>query len=290
MIIFDGGEPTLRDDLVELVKHAHDVGLRPLLGTNATLITENLAKKLKDAGLRAVAVSLDGATSDTHDAFRGVSGTWRETIEGIKKCAKVGLPFQVAPCLTKQNLRELPRIVELARDLGAVAVEIFDYVISGRGKKYLDYELDADLRKRVVDQIIAMQLKDDELTYRVIALPQFWVTVEKTVPEEDVLLKFVRTCCGAGSRYACVFYEGTVYPCMVLQVPAGNVRDRSFKELWRESKIFNELRNRDLLKGKCGKCQYRVVCGGARCKTYEMTGDYLAEDPTCWFSEEEIAR
>jgi radical SAM protein with 4Fe4S-binding SPASM domain len=282
LIIFDGGEPTMREDLFELIKYARDVGLQPLLGTNATLITKDYARKLKEAGLRAAAVSLDGARSETHDAFRGVSGTWRETIEGIKNLAKAGIPFQIAPCLTKYNWKELPQIIEIAKRYGAFAVEVFDYVTSGRGRQFPDYELDIGSRKEIIDLLIDMQRKEEELFFKVIAMPQYWVMVEKKVPEEEILLKFVRTCCGAGIRYACILYEGTVYPCMVLQVRLGNIRETSFKKIWYESPVLDKLRNRDLLKGKCGLCQYKYVCGGARCKAYEKTGDYLASDPTCW--------
>ncbi len=288
MLIFDGGEPTMREDLFDLIKHTRDVGLRPLLGTNATFITKKYATKLKEAGIKQLAISLDGAKSETHDAFRGVRGTWQDTINGIRNCVEIGIPFQIAPCLTRYNWTELSQIIELARKLGASAIEIFDYVITGRGRDHLRYELDTETRKKVTEQIVEMQRKDEELSYRVIALPQFWVMVEKTVPEEEVLLKFVRSCCGAGLRYACILYEGTVYPCMVLQVKTGNVREQSFKDIWYKSQVLNELRNRDLLKGKCGRCRYRLVCGGARCKAYEKTGDYLAEDPACWFSEREI--
>lgn len=172
--------------------------------------------------------------------------------------------------------------------MGAVAVEIFDFVSSGRGARHVKYELDAETRKRLVEQIIQLQRKEEDLIFRVIALPQYWVKVEKTVPENEVLLKFVRSCCGAGLRYACVLYEGTVYPCMVLQEKVGNVREQSFNEIWYNSPVLNKLRDRDLLRGKCGRCKYRMVCGGARCKAYAKTGDVLAEDPTCWFTEEEV--
>lgn len=115
LIIFDGGEPTMRADLIELIRHARDVGLRPLLGTNATIITEKFAKKLKEAGLKQVAISLDGANPKTHNDFRGVNGTWQDTIDGIRNCAKVGLPFQIAPCLHKKNWIKLPQIIELSK-------------------------------------------------------------------------------------------------------------------------------------------------------------------------------
>ncbi len=288
MVIFDGGEPLLRKDLPELVKHAADCGLRPLLGTNATVLTEEVAIELKQAGLRVVAVSLDGATPETHDRFRGQKGSMRDTLKGIEILRNVGLDFQIAPCITRHNWAELPQIVKLAKELGTCALEIFDYIESGRGKANPAYSLTKELRKAMLEQVIEMQRKE-ELVFRVIGAPQYWPLVEMTVPDDEALEKFVRACCGAGTRYACILYNGDVYPCMVLQIKAGNLRQKSFQEIWQNSEVFATLRNRQLLKGKCGQCRYKRVCGGARCKAYEASGDIMAEDPTCWFTEAEVA-
>ena len=110
------------------------------------------------------------------------------------------------------------------------------------------------------------------------------------VPEEEAMLRFTRTCCGAGLRYCCIFYEGTVYPCMLLQKSAGSIREQSFQEIWFESETLRILRDRDKLEGKCGRCDYRYLCGGARCKVYAKTGSLTKEDDTCWFEEEALRR
>jgi radical SAM protein with 4Fe4S-binding SPASM domain len=290
LLIFDGGEPLLRDDLCELIKYAGDVGLRPLLGTNATLIDKKMANNLKDAGLKAVAVSLDGYKAEVHDEFRGIEGTFNNTIAGIKELREVGLPFQIGPCIHSLNFGQLSGIVELARELGANACEVFDYIPSGRGGEDLSLELSTDERRELIREIIHLQRESDDLVFRCIGIPQYWVEVEKTVPEDEVLMKFVRSCCGAGTRYACVMYEGTVYPCMVLHEKAGDVREKPFDEIWYTSEVFNTLRDRDKLEGKCGSCGYRHLCGGSRCKVYEKTGSLTAEDLTCWFNEDELKR
>jgi radical SAM protein with 4Fe4S-binding SPASM domain len=176
----------------------------------------------------------------------------------------------------------------MAENLGANAVEVFDYVPAGRGRGRSEYELGTDQRKEVIDQIIRWQSKGD-ITYRVIALPQYWVQVEREVPEDEVLEKYTRSCCAAGTRYVTILPNGDVIPCMVLQVVLGNVREDSLKEIWYDSPILETLRNRDLLKGKCGRCRYRIPCAGARCKAYEKTGDMMAEDHTCWFPEDVIS-
>ncbi len=288
IIIMDGGEPALRDDLVELVAHARASGVKPVLGSNGMSLTEELVQQLLDAGCLGVAISLDGANSQTHDTFRGLEGGYERTIEGMKNCAKLGLPFQVAPLMYQDNWGQLETIVSMAKDLKADAVEIFDYVPSGRGRGERKYELETEQRKELIDQVIGWQNKGD-IIYRVIALPQYWVEVERKVPEEDVLDKFTRSCCAAGTRYITILPNGDIIPCMILQVKLGNVKTDSLRDVWYNSPILETLRNRDNLQGKCGRCKYKISCAGARCKAYEMTGDMMAEDPTCWFSEEVIS-
>jgi len=288
IIILDGGEPALRDDLVDLVAHATDSGLRVVLGSNGMSLTEELVSRLLSAGCGGIAISLDGADSRTHDTFRGLEGGWERTIQGAKNCAKLGMPFQIAPLMYRGNWTQLKDIVKKAKSLGANAVEVFDYVPAGRGKGRSEYELETDQRKRIIDHIIRWQ-SEGNITYRVIALPQYWVQVEREVPEDEMLEKYTRSCCAAGTRYISILPNGDVIPCMVLQVKLGNVRENSLKELWYDSPILETLRNRDLLKGKCGRCKYRISCAGARCKAYEKTGDMMAEDPTCWFPEDVIS-
>jgi len=115
------------------------------------------------------------------------------------------------------------------------------------------------------------------------------VDVEREVPEDEVLEKYTRSCCAAGTRYITILPNGDIIPCMILQVVLGNIRNDSLKDVWYNSPILETLRNRDLLKGKCGRCKYKISCAGARCKAFEMTGDMMAEDPTCWFSEDVIS-
>jgi len=287
IIIFDGGEPTLRKDLLELIRYSNDRGLRTVIGSHGMGLTKEFVRDLKHAGCKGVAISLDGAVAKTHDEWRGLDGAWKRTVAGAKNCAEEGLAFQIAPLLHSRNWNELPDIISHAKRLDAEAIEIFDFVPTGRGKEHYEYELNAEQRKQVIEDIIRLQ-REDDLVYRVIALPQYWVMVEKQVPEDEILFKFVRSCCAAGTRYITILPNGDVIPCMVLQVKLGNVRDESIKTIWHESPVLRTLRDRDLLKGKCGICKYKKTCAGARCKAYEKTGDIMAEDPTCWFTEDEI--
>jgi radical SAM protein with 4Fe4S-binding SPASM domain len=290
LIILDGGEPLMRSDIFDLVRHSQSVGLTTVMGTNGTLITSEAAARLVEAGIQALAISLDGADKETHDAFRGVEGVWEQTLQGIENVRQAGIPFQIAPTLRHERWEQWGAIADKAKEWEATALEVFDYVPVGRGEENPEFEMTVEERRAFVRAYIARQRAEDEMVYRYVALPQLWVEVEKTVPEDEVLTKFVRSCCAAGTRYCCVLYEGTVYPCMVLQEKAGDVREQSFVDVWQNSEVFRILRDRDRLEGKCGRCDYRYVCGGTRCRVYAKTGSLTAEDDACWFSEEELKR
>ncbi len=288
LLIFDGGEPLLRPDIYELIAHTRELDMEPLVGTNGTLLSTETVDKLKRAGVRVISISLDGAEAKSHDEFRGREGSWERAISGIRNVANAGIPFQIAPCFHRQNLAQFEAIMQKSSGLGAKAMEIFDYVRAGRARRNPELELTMEEQHYLVKAIISRQLADEERDYRCIAIPQFWVEVDKAVPEKKERLKFGRSCCGAGIRYCCVFYEGTVYPCVLLQRSAGNIRENSFSRIWNESDVFRVLRNRDKLEGKCGRCPYRWVCGGARCKVYEKTGSLTKADDSCWYTEQEL--
>lgn len=289
MIIFDGGEPTLREDLPRLVRHAADEGLAPLLGTNgmSDTLSKSYLQELKDAGLKVIAVSLDGANPKTHDAFRGLEGAWEKTLEGIRNINEIGIPFQVGTVVHKKNADEFPAIVDLAKRLGANAVEVFDFVEAGRGAEHGELELSFEERRDLIRYIIRRQLEEEDLYFRVIAVPEFWPEVERSVKDDLSLLRFVRTCCGAGIRYATILYDGTVFPCMLLPIPLGNIREKTFSKIWSENETLKALRNSENLKGKCGRCRYKDICRGARCRAYAKTGDMMMEDPACWLEVDE---
>lgn len=288
LLIFDGGEPLMRPDIYELVAYARDKGLYPGMGTNATFITPEIAEKLAQAGIRALAISIDGSDAKTHDDFRGDHRSWEKALIGLRNVQQAGIPFQIEICVHQGNVAQFAAVAKMAKESGATAIEVFDYVPAGRGRKHPELALSNEQRRGLVEEIISHQLSDD-MEYECNGIPQFWVQVEKEVPEE-ALPKFRRSCCGAGLRYCCILYDGTVYPCMVLQTKAGDVREQSFEQIWRHAEVFAILRDRDRLEGKCGRCDYRVLCGGARCRVYERTGSLTAEDDSCWFAEGELRR
>lgn len=288
LLILDGGEPLMHEDIYDLISHAQSVGLQPMLGTNATLLSTESAERIKRAGIKAVAISLYGADAKSHDDFCGREGSWERAMAGIRNITAIGIPFQINTCIHRHNLGQLDDIISLAKSLKAIAIEIFQYVPVGRRKEHPNLALTTEEKKYLISQIIQHQLNDENMVYRCIALPQFWGEVERTITEKESLQKFVRSCCGAALRYCHIFYEGTVCPCMVLQKEAGNIREKSFREIWQDSEIFKKLRDKDKLEGKCHDCTYRQLCGGARCIVFEKTGSLTNEDRKCWYKKEEL--
>ena len=280
----------MRSDIYELIAHANKVGLYPMMSTNGTILSSEAANKLKRAGMESITISLFGSNSESHDDFCGREGSWARAMAGIRNVASAGIPFQINMCATRHNLDQLDDIANVAKDIGATGINIFDFVPIGRGKGHPELILTPEERSGLVSHIIQCQLADDNLVYRGIGLPQLLVEVEKTVAGKDQRHKFVRTCCGAGLHHCCIFYEGTVYPCALLQKGAGNVRENSFGEIWQKSDVFKVLRDHSKLAGNCKKCGYRELCGGARCQVFERTRSLTKEDSYCLYRNEELKR
>lgn len=290
LLVFDGGEPLMRPDIYELIAHAKKAGLYPVLSTNATLLSSEAVDKLKRAGIRALAISIQGADAKTHDDFCGIEGSWERAMAGTHNAATAGLLFQINTCLSHHNLDQFDDIAKLAEDTGAVALEVFNFAPVGKGKEHSQLALTSQEQHSFVTHLIQLQLNNARITYRCVALPQLFIEVEKTILEEEKKERFDRTCCSAGVHYCYILYDGTVYPCMMLQKKAGNVREKSFQEIWQRSEMFKLLRNRDKLEGRCKHCDYRQLCGGARCLVFEETGSLTKEDGYCWFTKEELKR
>lgn len=294
LLIIDGGEPLCRDDLLDILKYASSKGIRTTIGSNATLISEALAVKLLDAGVMAVAISLDGADAKTHDSFRGVTGAFEQTLKGIEACRNAGLPFQLNIVIRKENLSQLENMLRLALDLGANAAEFFDLVAAGRAKEECKGQvLSLDERRQAMEWLAEAQ-EDCPIVIRVPGCPIYPLLLQqkqiqpKHFPKE--LLKRVpyydRGCAaGMPTGYIMVLSNGEVNPCMLLQVNLGNIREQSIMSIWNNSPVLTELRQRELLKGKCGECSYTVKCSGCRGRAYEETGDMMAADPGCWLAQ-----
>ena len=287
IIILTGGEPLLRSDIFKIARYGTDLGMRMVMALNGTLITAKVAQQLVDAGIQRVSVSLDGSSPDTHDRFRQVKGAFEGTLKGIDFLKKVGLDFQINTTITKTNLDQIPRIQRLAVDLGAVAHHIFLLVPTGRGKYIVDQEIDAAEYERTLNWFYDQREKTP-LQLKATCAPHYYRILRQRAKEDGLNVSFqthgldavTRGCLG-GIGFCFISHRGIVQPCGYLDLNSGDLRQTSFAEIWQHSDIFVQLRDYDKLKGKCGPCEYKRVCGGCRARAYEATGDFMSEEPLC---------
>ncbi len=287
IVILTGGEPLMRPDIFEVAKYGDGKGLRMVMAPNGTLITEENAGKLASAGIKRISISLDGASREIHDKFRGVEGAFDGALRGIEHAKKAGIEFQINTTIAKANLEQIPKIQQLAIDLGAVAHHIFLLVPTGRGKYMLDQEITAKEYEETLNWFYDQRDKTP-LQLKATCAPHYYRILRQRAREEGKKVSFeshgldavTRGCLG-GTGFCFISHRGVVQPCGFLNVNCGDVTKESFADIWKNSKAFNELRNYDELKGKCGACEYKRVCGGCRARAYEATGDYMAEEPLC---------
>lgn len=277
IFIFSGGEPLLRADLVHLVSYAKKTGLRPVLGTNGTLIDLKTAQALKQAGLMAAGISLDSIRSEKHDQFRNFTGAWIKALEGMENCRAVGLPFQIHTTVVKWNMEELQDLTGLAEKLGARGHHIFFLVPTGRGVEIEADSLTPSDYEQVITQIMSRQSKVS-LELKPTCVPQFI----RIAHQLGVTTRFSRGCL-AGISYCIVSPKGDVQPCAYLDIKLGNVKKDSFQQIWNHSTTLNKLRTQNY-EGKCGSCQYTRLCGGCRARAYFYNrGNYMGSDPWCLY-------
>jgi radical SAM protein with 4Fe4S-binding SPASM domain len=297
---FSGGEPLIRKDFFEVARYAHGKGLYISLATNGTLITSRVAKKLKDHGVEYIDVSLDGASAETHDSFRGVKGSFDSAVRGIRACVEAGLYTCVATTITKRNFHEVENLIRLAKRLKVRRFILFNFIPTGRGKDIVEVDLSPEEReellKRLYRELVAKVTGDEEGIECFATAPQLArVALQASESREAiplahygrigrsgaVLAEFIGGC-GAGRIYCGINPDGKVLPCVFMEdLVVGDLRKEPFEEIWVKSKVLQELRDRDLLKGRCGRCPYRFVCGGCRARAYGYFGDYLMPDPGC---------
>ena len=287
VVILTGGEPLLRPDIFDLAKHGSTRGLRMVMATNGTLFTEAIVQKLKDSGIQRISISLDGPEAETHDAFRKVKGSFEGSLKGIEMAKRGGLEFQINTTITQINLHLVPQILNLAVNLGAVAHHIFLLVPTGRGRELKDQEISAlDYEKTLL--WFYGQADKVPLQLKATCAPHYYRILRQQAKKggrkihhpKEGLDATTRGCLG-GISFCFISHVGQVQPCGYLELDCGNVRKKSFQEIWTQSEIFRRLRNMDGYQGKCGRCEFRKVCGGCRARAYETSGDFMAEEPYC---------
>jgi AdoMet-dependent heme synthase len=291
VVVLSGGEPLLRPDVFDIAAYGSAKGLRMCLATNGTLVTQEICEKIKAAPIRMVSLSLDGASAEVHDDFRCQPGAFAGTINAARLFRENSIPFLINSSFTKRNQAEIPKIYALAKELGATAWYMFMIVPTGRGEEIMDELIAPEDYEKLLEWHYEMEKGEKDLLVRPTCAPNYYrVVLQKAKEQGDDFqrrsLQFSTggaKGCLAGQLISLIDVDGNVLPCSYFPMAAGNIREKSFKEIWQEAPLFHDLRNFKAYKGRCGSCEYVNVCGGCRARAYAVTGDYMAEEPYCTY-------
>ena len=326
ILVLSGGEPLYRHDIFQLAEYATSRGLRTALATNGTLVTKDIAERIKKAGIKRVSISLDGADAATHDSFRGIPGAFDAAIYGMRNLQQLDVSVQINTTIARHNAHQLPDVLDLARRLGADALHTFLLVPVGCGvdiaaeqmvppdeyERMLNWFYDQSLEGGIelkatcaphYFRVMRQRKAADRMAQRdnvapAISDPNAIGPTDMTMPGSTGInlkpsghgghpgghpgdMNAMTKGCLAGTGVCFISHEGEVFPCGYLPALAGDLRKQSFAEIWNESVVFEQLRDDDNLKGKCGCCEFRHVCMGCRARAFAATGDFLAEEPFC---------
>lgn len=281
LLIFSGGEPLLYPHIFEVSAYAHKKGLKIALATNGTLIDNILAERIESVGFHRVAVSLDGATPEINDSLRG-SGTFLKIISSIKNLKSYGISLQINTTVTRRNFENIKKIYNLCLDLGITALHIFAFVPVGCGINVPEEERLSNKEYEEFLNQIADLSEESKIEIKLTCAPHYHRVLFEKYPRHFEAKEYKKGCL-AGSGVCFISQEGEVYPCGYLAISAGNIFKKNFKDIWTGSHLFWELRNLELLKGRCKICEYVDFCGGCRARAYAKTGDYLQEEPECLY-------
>ena len=280
LLILTGGEPLLRPDILEISKYAADTGFLVVMGTNGVLLNDEVVAQMQQHGVTGAGLSLDSIQPTNHDRFRGMEGAWKATMNGVEALKRAKLDFLVQTSVTQWNYDEIPQIVEFAYQLGAKVLNLYFLVRTGRGKTVM--ALTAAQYERMLETMFQLQADySGKMLIAAKCAPHYKRVIYEQQSDSAFLQGYPSGTCPCGIYYCRISPEGELTPCPYLPVSAGNLKNESFVTLWNESETFRQLRNRDLLEGKCGACEFREVCGGCRARAYADTGNYLAEDASC---------
>ena len=298
IIIITGGEPLTRKDVFDITGYSTSLGLRTVLATCGHFLTDETVGKLIETGVSRISVSLDGATPETHDNFRGVTGSFEASVKGLETASKHDLDFQINSTLTTLNINNLESLYELALSLGAVGFHPFLLVPMGRGSSLADFALSSEEYEDALIRIAKMA-DSSSIEIKPTCSPHYYRVIRqmKTVDHTNAGMKFydqttiqdsagryklTKGCLG-GQGFVFISHTGKVQICGFLELEAGDLRTAKYDvgSIWETSELFRQIRDIDNYHGKCGICEYRNVCGGCRARAYYSTGDYLGEEPNC---------
>lgn len=284
IFIFTGGDPLKRSDIYELVEYAASKYLQPAMALSATpLLNSESLMHLKRAGLKRLALSLDGPTPELHDSFRGVPGSFDQTLDAMHCANAIGLPVQINTTVSSRNIHELESIFSVLRNFRIVMWNLFFMVPTGRAEA-ADLPSPAEFESAFAKiyelaQRAPFKIKTTEAPHyrRYLLQHRLQLKPEETIANAGPGILPINE----GKGFAFISHTGQVQPSGFLPIPAGNVRQDSVGDIYRNSELFLQLRDSNNLRGKCGDCEFREICGGSRARAYALSGDIFAEDPSC---------
>ncbi|MGZ8889614.1 MAG: radical SAM protein, partial [Halobacteriota archaeon] len=268
MMAFTGGEPLVRQDLFELLAYSQALGFTNTLATNATLIDDDVARRLRRFGVVIAAVSLDGFTAEQHDMVRGIAGSFEAALEGMRALRRAGIVLHVNITAMEYNVEQLVDLMRLVDELGAGILLMYQLVPVGRGCDIHQAALDDGANERLI-RFMAEAQRTTRAIMEPVAGPQYWpFLLQRAGISSGPLLRLAETVfhgCSAGRGFVYIKPDGDVWPCPFIEMSCGNVRELPFRRIWKQSPVFEDLRHRETrLKGRCGECEYRRLCGGCR--------------------------
>ena len=292
IIILTGGEPLARQDVLKIAEYAVTRGLRVVMGSNGTLVTGEMATELKNVPISRIGISLDFPVAELQDDFRGQAGAFEAAMAGIANACRAGIEIQINSTVTSLNVTYLDELLSLALKAGAVAFHPFMLVPTGRGKGLESVELPPEQYEQTLNWIYDKQQElGDRMFFKPTYVPHYLRVVKQRQKQSHEVPKnsaaghhsanTITRGCLAGTGFCFISHRGMVQGCGYLDIPAGNIRESSFGQIWADSPLFHELRDLSNIKGKCGVCEYKWACGGCRARAYEATGDYLEAEPYC---------
>lgn len=288
ILILTGGEPLYRPDFFDIAKYAIEKGLRVALATNGTLIDKEIAKKIKDVGIKRVAISIDGSTKEKHDQFRGVEGAFDQALLGAKHIRDEGLELQFNSTISKSNVDDLENILNLSLKEKAKALHLFMLVPVGCGLQLADSQMLPPSQYEEILEWFYSRSRELPIEFKATCAPHYYRIIRQKAKEAGEKVTFqthgmtaMTKGCLAGTGVFFISHKGKVQPCGYLPVEAGDLNKQSVQEVWDNSPVFNKLRDQSKLEGKCCVCEYTNVCSGCRARAYSETGNYMAEEPYC---------
>jgi radical SAM protein with 4Fe4S-binding SPASM domain len=290
ILVFSGGEPLMRPDILELAEFARDVGLPTALASNGTMIDRATARRIQAAGIRRVSVSLDGADEATHDYLRMQEGSFAAAVQGLRHLKAVGLGTQINCTVARHNVQQLDEMYRLALELEADAMHLFMLVPVGCGAELPESDMLGAQQYEQVLNWLYDRSREGKLFVKATCAPHYYRVIRQRAAQEGIKLELashgmsaMTRGCLAGEAICFVSHKGEVFPCGYLPVEAGDVKDEAFSDIWNDSEVFNRLRDLEALGGKCGPCEFKRVCMGCRARAYYAEGDYMGEEPYCQF-------